>query len=300
MEICTARGMPYDIAMDDDSRIYGDAWFEFLGSSRTMLGSESGSNVFDFDGKLEEQINAFARANGRPPTYHEFKHVLDPLEAPFNVGQISPRVFESAAMVTPMILFRGSYSNAIDPDVHYIPLEKDFSNADAVLARLDDLEYLQGFADRAYQRLVKSGDYGYRSLARMIEATIEEEYPKRGASNLAQAAISDSTAATTQTRIQEQVCGTPPRLCRTTHRTAAPFRRTVRCRIGAAISDGAPRLAPASGAVSSSRDAGAAPGDRADQQALSLIDFRLTDPSVTADVWNCRYRSFGWRARPAA
>jgi hypothetical protein len=30
---------------------------------------------------------------------------------------------------------------------------------------------------------VKSGDYGHRSLARMIKATIEEEYPKRGASN---------------------------------------------------------------------------------------------------------------------
>ena len=47
-------------------------------------------------------------------------------------------------MMTPMILFRGSYSQAIEPDVHYIPLEKDFSNADAILARLDDLEYLQG------------------------------------------------------------------------------------------------------------------------------------------------------------
>ena len=182
-EICTARGIPCDIAMDDKSRIYGDAWFDFLGSSRTMLGAESGSNAFDFDSKLEEQIKSFTKTNGRPPTYHEFKHVLDPLEAPFDVGQISPRVFESAATGTPMILFRGKYSDAIEPDVHYIPLEKDFSNADAVLARLDDLEYLQGFADRAYDRLVKSGDYGHRSLARMIKATIEEEYPKRGASN---------------------------------------------------------------------------------------------------------------------
>ena len=45
--------------------------------------------------------------------------------------------------------------------------------------RLDDLEYLQGFADRAYQRLVQSGDYGYRSLARLLEATIEQQYPLR-------------------------------------------------------------------------------------------------------------------------
>jgi hypothetical protein len=177
--ICAAHGMPYDIAMDDASRVYGDAWFEFLGSSRTVLGSESGSNVFDFDGSLEEEIKAFTAAHGRRPTYQEFKHVLDPLEAPFNVGQISPRIFESATMMTPMILFRGSYSNAIEADMHYIPLEKDFSNADAVLSRLDDLEYLQGFADRAYRRLVRSGDFGYRSLARLLEDAIEQQYPIR-------------------------------------------------------------------------------------------------------------------------
>jgi hypothetical protein len=178
-EICAARGVSHDIAMDDASRIYGDAWFEFLGSSRTMLGSESGSNAFDFDGRLEQAINEFGALHGRPPTYQEFKDVLDPLEAPFDVGTISPRVFECATTMTPMILFRGRYSDAIQADVHYIPLEKDFSNAEAILMRLDDLEYLQGFADRAYRRLVQSGDYGHRSFARLIADTIEEQYPLR-------------------------------------------------------------------------------------------------------------------------
>jgi hypothetical protein len=178
-EICVARGVPHDVAMDDASRVYGDAWFEFLGSSRTMLGSESGSNAFDFDGRLEGAINAFASLHRRLPTYQEFKDVLDPLEAPFDVGQISSRIFECATMMTPMILFRGRYSDIIQADVHYIALEKDFSNAEVILARLDDLEYLQGFADRAYQRLIQSGDYGHRSLARLIEDTIEQQYPLR-------------------------------------------------------------------------------------------------------------------------
>jgi hypothetical protein len=176
-EICTATRVPHDIAMDNASRIYGDAWFEFLGSSRTMLGSESGSNAFDFDGRLDEAISAFTALHERPPTYQEFKSTLDLLEAPFDIGQISPRVFECATMMTPMILFRGRYSNAIEADVHYIPLEKDFSNVEGILARLGDLEYLQGFADRAYRQLVASGAYGYRSLARLLEDTIEQQYP---------------------------------------------------------------------------------------------------------------------------
>ena len=59
IELCVAHGVPYDIAMDERSRIYGDAWYKFLGSSRTVLGSESGSNAFDFDGDLEAEIKGF-------------------------------------------------------------------------------------------------------------------------------------------------------------------------------------------------------------------------------------------------
>ena len=175
-EACATRGIPHNIAMDHESRIYGDAWFDFLGSSRTMLGSESASNVFDFDGDVEHEVSLFAAKHGHPPTYHDFQCVVDPIEKHFDVGQISPRIFECALMRTPMILFRGRYSDAITADKHYIALEKDFSNIEAVLALLGNLDYLQGFADRAYDKLVTSGDYGYRSLARLLSDAIEEQY----------------------------------------------------------------------------------------------------------------------------
>ena len=178
-EIALARGVVTDIAMDNESRIYGDAWFKFLGSCHAVLGSESGSNVFDFDASVERQIEDFANEQGRPPSYEEMKDFLDPLEKPFNVGQISPRVFECAAMMTPMILFRGNYSDVLTPDVHYIPLEKDFSNAGDVLTKIEDLDYLQGFADRAYEHLVRSGKFGYRALADLLCETIEREYAER-------------------------------------------------------------------------------------------------------------------------
>ncbi len=176
-EICDARGIRHDIAMDDSSRIYGDAWFDFLGSARTMLGAESGSNAFDFDGALERQIMAFTHERRRAPTYREFRPVLDPLEAYFDVGQISPRIFECATIRTPMILFRGRYSDAIQADQHYIPLEKDFSNVENVLAALHDIDRLQKVSENAYQRLVASGEFGHKSLAKLLEDTIEEQYP---------------------------------------------------------------------------------------------------------------------------
>ncbi len=178
-EICEARHVPNDIAVDAESRIYGDDWFKFLSSSRAMLGSESACNVFDFDGDVERQIDAFRAAHHRDPSYQDLADVLSPIEQYFDVGQISPRAFECALMHTPMVLFRGRYSDAIEPDNHYIPLERDFSNADEVLANLADLDLLQGVADRAHERLVRSGRFGYRSLAKQLVETIEEEYPRR-------------------------------------------------------------------------------------------------------------------------
>lgn len=176
-ELCDEVGQPHSIRTDEASRIYGEDWFNFVGDCRTMLGSESGSNAFDFDQDLEREIERFQTLHGRAPEYPELADFLAPFEQPFDTGQVSPRVFECAAMRTPMVLFRGRYSGAIAPDVHYIPLEKDFSNAREVLARLDNFEHLQGFAERAHKHLIASDNYSYRSLISVISSAIDDVHP---------------------------------------------------------------------------------------------------------------------------
>ena len=169
-EICDARGVPNDIAMTESSRIYGTAWFDFVGNCRAMLGSESGSNIFDFDGTVQSEHARMAKRLGRPPSYAEFSTVVAECEKQIDMGQISPRVFECAVMRTPMVLFRGRYSDAIEAETHFIPLELDFSNAVAVLDRLQDIPALEAMAERAYEHLVASGRFGYRFF---IEALVE-------------------------------------------------------------------------------------------------------------------------------
>ncbi|MGE0385673.1 MAG: hypothetical protein AB7Q97_13155 [Gammaproteobacteria bacterium] len=164
LEICTAEGLSCDIAMDEKSRIYGTAWFEFIGNCRAMLGTESGSNVFDFDGGIRRRFEEMTSELGRPPTYAEFEHQTVDKDRTINMGQISPRVFECALMRTPMILLRGHYSGALRPGEHYIALEKDYSNATDVLRCLDDFDGLSAMADRTYRHLVASGRFGYRHI----------------------------------------------------------------------------------------------------------------------------------------
>jgi hypothetical protein len=171
-EICIQRGIPHDIEWSEDRRLYGDAWYDFIGSCRVNLGSESGSNVFDFDGTIAAKYAELATARGGPVPYDEFRVHTDPIEHHYEMGQISPRAFEAAALRTPMILFSGSYGGLIKPEVHYIELKKDFSNVDAVLARLGDLEGLERLADRAYDRMVGSGEFSYRRFVELIDACL--------------------------------------------------------------------------------------------------------------------------------
>jgi len=163
-EICAARGIPHDIEMTEERRIYGMAWFDFVGDCRVMLGSESGSNVFDFDGSIKRGFEEMRQSLGRMPSYAEFQPFVAKRDGEISMGQISPRILECAAMRTPMVLFEGWYSGAVEPGVHYVALEKDFSNIDEVLARIEDLDALEALAERAYRHLIASGEFSYRAL----------------------------------------------------------------------------------------------------------------------------------------
>ena len=168
-EICEARGIPHDIEWAAEKRIYGEGWYDFIASCRANLGTEGGSNVFDFDGTLDETLQRLSAERGGPLSHEEFRIYTDPVEAQYDTGQLTPRLLEAAALKTPLVLFPGRYSGLIAPDEHYIELGEDFSNVDAVLARLDDLPALAAMADRAYRRLVGAGEFGYRRFVEWID-----------------------------------------------------------------------------------------------------------------------------------
>jgi len=170
--ICLERSIRCDIKVTEESRIHGESWYAFVESCRTMLGSESGSNVFDFDGSIERQYETLKRA--MPDlSYEEFQPYVAEHDRDIGMGQISPRVFEAAALHTPMILLAGRYSGLIQPDEHYVELRKDFSNVEDVLRQVEDIPALEAMADRTYRHLIGSGAYSYRRFVDLVDGVIE-------------------------------------------------------------------------------------------------------------------------------
>ena len=150
-------------------------------SARTVLGSESGSNVFDFDGSIERRYQEL-KAKGEV-NYESLLTNTDIREDEIEMGQVSPRVFEAAAQWTAMILLKGRYSGVVRPGEHYIELERNFGNIDEVLCRVQDLDAMEAMVTRAHDHLIKSGAFSYRGFVQKVESAIVWKHRKlRGAS----------------------------------------------------------------------------------------------------------------------
>lgn len=199
-----------DIAVDEESRIYGDAWYRFLANCRATLGTEAGVSVFD----LEDTVRAeYERLIAESPdlTFEEVsERLLGPWEGNVYYRTISPRHFEAAALRVCQILFEGKYSGILRPMEHYIPLKKDFSNWDDVLRSYRDRGLRRELTDNAHRDLVASGQYSYRRFvdqfdSQLVAAGIQPEIEPRLAERVTAILARDRSHRERAARLQAQL-----------------------------------------------------------------------------------------------
>jgi hypothetical protein len=171
---CQTRDISCDIEWDESSRIYGDDWYKFIGSSKAMLGSESGSNVFDWNGDLQSSIDRYSKEMPNAKQEDVYQDIIKEREIDGLMNQVSPRVFEMAAAKTIMVLFEGSYSGVLEPGIHFLPLKKDFSNLDQIMVELKDGVKMDAMAERVYKDIILSEKYSYRTFVGMVDVEIQK------------------------------------------------------------------------------------------------------------------------------
>lgn len=171
---CDELNLKLNLNLDsnDSERIYGDAWYKMLSRSKAMLGTESGSNVFDFNGNLQELISKEIE-DGAGYDY-VFSKYIEPLEKEIKMNQISPKLFEAIALKTVLILYEGEYSGILVPNRHYIPLKKDFSNFADVVALIDNNEALEKIADTAFNEIGCNPELSYKYyIQNIFDVTVD-------------------------------------------------------------------------------------------------------------------------------
>jgi hypothetical protein len=170
------RGLRLDIGVDEADRLYGDAWYRFLGSCRAVLGVEAGVSVFDLDDRATPAVAAYLGAHPAAAFEEVEREVLAPFEEAIPYRTISPRHFEAAAFGTCQILFEGEYSGLMEAGTHFIALRKDFANLDEVVATFRDEAARARIVAAARRDLVDSGRHTYRSFV----AGFDEELERAG------------------------------------------------------------------------------------------------------------------------
>lgn len=163
----------------ESDRIYGTQWVEFLSSAKATLGVESGASVMDFSGELEKNIDKHQLMHPKDDFFTVQKQYLSGHENLHKLNQISPRCFEAIALKTVLVLYEGEYSNILVPGRHYIALKKDFSNIDEVVQQLQDDQFLQSMADRAFNEIALNEEYGYKVFVQRVDEQIEKEFSRR-------------------------------------------------------------------------------------------------------------------------
>ena len=197
---CDSRKIPCDCAWDEASRIYGIHWYRFIGSAKAMLGCESGSNVFDWDGTLQLQIDQYRLVNPKASDEDVYKHVISGYEIDGLMNQISPRIFEMVAAKTAMVLFEGTYSGILIPHKHYLPLKKDFSNLDDIVNKLLDAAAVDALVEQAFLDLITSKKYSYKKFVDVVDNEITgvlSQLQKINRSNVRQSLVPDPSITRT-------------------------------------------------------------------------------------------------------
>jgi len=194
-----AAGLRVDVSTDLRDAVLGDRWFPFIASTRAVLGSESGASAIDRRGELVAAERAMLAE--RPDlTFAEFDAAMPAGWDGQLPGSVGPRHLEAAAARTCQVLVEGAYDGVLEPEVHYLPVKPDGSDADGVVERLADHKLVEATATRAYVDLVLSGRYGYAALAAQLERVLDEERPSgrpaaTGSLRRAQAAAAAYNAA---------------------------------------------------------------------------------------------------------
>lgn len=168
-ELAHETALSVDVDTDERARLYGTAWYRFLGRCKAVLGVESGTSYLDLEDEVLRDYEARVK-DGRPVTLEALSEgPLGQWDHNFSYRTIGPRHLEAAAFHVCQVLFEGEYSGVLEPMVHYLPLKKDFSNFEEVVDWLADRGLREEIAENAHRDLIRSGQYTYEQFVHAVD-----------------------------------------------------------------------------------------------------------------------------------
>jgi hypothetical protein len=163
-------GLSVDISLDPLKRFDTVGYASFLNNCRAQIGTESGGDYFELTDNTRIRVNSYINEQPKA-SWPEIKNLFfDGYGPSLSMRIISGRQVEAAACKTVQILFEGRYNEFFKPDVHFIPLRKDFSNIDEAVSKLKDDKFCASLTEAAFD--VAMSKLTYKALIEKFYQTL--------------------------------------------------------------------------------------------------------------------------------
>ncbi|MEM7359283.1 MAG: hypothetical protein AAF431_09310 [Pseudomonadota bacterium] len=162
------QGLSTNIRIGSEHFIKGDDWNRFLRRCRYVIGVPSGSSVLDKSGDIEAQLAARLRENPKVEENLLYREIVESCDGSLLLEVLSPRHFEAILNGCGQILIESDYNGVLVPWVHYLPLKRDFSNLQEIMALAADEELRLTMVRNSQRDIVSSQQYSYKSFVDLV------------------------------------------------------------------------------------------------------------------------------------
>ena len=153
-----------DIRLGRKLRLSREKYVNFLNSIRGTIGAESGTYYLEKTDETQKKVEAYLSRYPRVTFEEIYDRFFKDYSNPVNGKAISSRHFEPIGTKTCQILLEGRYNDILKPDVHYISLNKDYSNIDSVMDKFGDENFTSKMSDKAHEYVMDGHTYDHRIL----------------------------------------------------------------------------------------------------------------------------------------
>ena len=159
-----SAGFIVDVSTRVEDSLVGDAWPQFLRQCKFTVGMKGGASIADPYGLLYNKVESYRHRHPDSNLTTDMFGFLKRRDKKYKFSAISPRLFEAASEGVCQILRPDNYLGVLEPGKHYIPLNAEVSNVDAVLTAMTDIDSAHEIVNSARKVLIESGQFGYRHL----------------------------------------------------------------------------------------------------------------------------------------
>ena len=136
----------YDLSVRAEDRFAYIDWSNFLNKCKCLVSSNTGYSYFSLNDDLRNKVNNSNLKN--------FSEIYDKFfkNSPKGVEwrALTGKSIEAAGCKTAQILVEGDYGEHFKPNVHYIPLKKDFSNFEECIEKLNNKNIVNSIIENSY------------------------------------------------------------------------------------------------------------------------------------------------------